>query len=539
MQSKHMNAYIPTSETTDYDVIIIGGAFSGAASGVLLKRDLPNLRVLIIERAEAFDRKVGESTSEVGGCFLTRVLHLGSYLSAHHYQKHGLRMWFCNSPDDAVEDCTELGPKFQSRLPTFQLDRALLDEKILSDATELGCELLRPATLRSFELAEGAQAHRVTVAKAGGETMTYSAKWIIDASGKAALFAKKLGFHRPLGDEHPTSSIWCRFRKVNTLDSAKTRTDHPKLMMNVRGLRATATNHLMGHGWWVWLIPLANGDYSVGIVWDRTAFTLPEGPSLLERLRSHILQHPIGRLMFADAEPIEDDTFYYKGLPYYTEQMAGNRWAMVGDAAGFIDPLYSQGLDYCGHTVFAVTQMIRKAEMGEDVSPTIDYLKQAYKRSYRLWFESLYKGKYEYMGDAELTRISFIMDLGTYFVGPVRLVYDNPEYEFSRLPYDGPSGAFFARFMSFYNRRLNAMAKKRRAKGTYGAWNTGMDLTLGQSYTPDFSAFRFLRWGTRLWLMAELRTIFGKPKKMPMTAKSPMPEMDMSDSSLAMEKNTP
>jgi hypothetical protein len=65
--------------------------------------------------------------------------------------------------------------------------------------------------------------------------------------------------------------------------------------------------------------------------------------------------------------------------------------------------------------------------MGEDVSATMDYLKGAYKRSYRLWFESLYKGKYNYMGDAELMRISFLMDLATYFVGPVRLVYDHAQ----------------------------------------------------------------------------------------------------------------
>jgi hypothetical protein len=283
-------------------------------------------------------------------------------------------------------------------------------------------------------------------------------------------------------------------------------------MQNVRASRSSATNHLMGRGWWVWVIPLSNGDYSVGIVWDRSIFTLPEGPSLTERLHAHVMAHPVGRLMFGEAEPIKDDTFYYKGLSYYTEQMAGNRWVMVGDAAGFIDPLYSQGLDYCGHTIYAATQLIKRAHMGQDVSATLEYLKTAYKRSYRLWFESLYKGKYEYLGDAELVRISFIMDLGAYFVGPVRLVYENPEVEWALLPYGGPAGSLFARFMSFYNRRLNVMAKKRLTKGTYGSWNNGMDLTLGQSYSPNFTALRFLRWGIRLWLVAELRTLFGRAK---------------------------
>jgi flavin-dependent dehydrogenase len=519
--SQNMHAPTAPSSASDYDVIILGGAFSGASAALLLKRDLPSLRVLVVERTTEFDRKVGESTSEVGACFLTRVLHLNSYLSAKHYQKHGLRMWFCSKPEDRVEDCTELGPRFQSRLPTFQLDRALLDQHVLDLAAEAGADLLRPATIREVTLAEGSENHTVSLKTEAGETKTFTARWVIDASGRAALLAKKLGLHRQLGDEHPTSSIWCRFKNVNTLDSYKSRSMHPCLMENVRASRSGATNHLMGKGWWVWLIPLANGDYSVGIVWDRRVFTLPEGANLTLRLRAHLMTHPIGRLMFECAEPVEDDTFYYKGLPYYTEQMAGNRWAMVGDAAGFIDPLYSQGLDYCGHTVYAVTQMIKNASMGEDVSATMAYLQGAYKRSYRLWFESLYKDKYFYMGDAELVRISFLMDLGTYFIGPVRLVYTDPDHEWTRLPYDGPMGNVFAMFMSFYNRRLVAMAKKRLAKGTYGAWNTGMDLTLGQSYSPNFSAFMFLRWGLRLLLMAELRTLFGKAR--PAMAEASMP----------------
>ncbi len=515
-----MNAPSPT----DYDVIIIGGAFSAASSALLLKRETPDLKVLVVERTTEFDRKVGESTSEVGACFLTRVLHLGNYLNAHHYQKHGLRMWFCKKPDDTVEDCTELGPKFQSRLPTYQLDRALLDQHVLDLAVEAGAELLRPATIREITLAEADENHSVSLTTAAGESKTFTARWVIDGSGRAAVLSKKLGLYRQLGDEHPTSSIWCRYRKVNTLDSHKSRTLHPVLMQNVKASRSSATNHLMGRGWWVWIIPLSNGDFSVGIVWDRSVFTLPEGPSLTSRMHAHVMTHPVGRLMFEEAEPIEGDTFYYKGLPYYTEQMAGNRWAMVGDAAGFIDPLYSQGLDYCGHTVYAVTKMIKRAHMGEDVSATAEYLKGAYKRSYRLWFESLYKGKYEYLGDAELVRISFIMDLGTYFVGPVRLVYETPDTEWPLLPYDGPMGNLFAKFMALYNRRLHAMAKKRLAKGTYGAWNNGMDLTLGQSYTPNLTAFRFLRWGIRLWLVAELRTIFSRAKAVPVMESMPVRE---------------
>ena len=78
----------------DYDVAIIGGAFSGAATAQLIKRKCQSARVLIVEKNAAFDRKVGESTTEVSSCFLTRILGLANYLGHEQLAKQGLRMWF-------------------------------------------------------------------------------------------------------------------------------------------------------------------------------------------------------------------------------------------------------------------------------------------------------------------------------------------------------------------------------------------------------------------------------------------------------------
>ena len=88
----------------DYDVVIIGGAFSGAATALLVKRKHPAARVLIIEKNAAFDRKVGESTTEVSSCFLTRILGLANYLGHEQLAKQGLSMWFCNSEQQSFDD---------------------------------------------------------------------------------------------------------------------------------------------------------------------------------------------------------------------------------------------------------------------------------------------------------------------------------------------------------------------------------------------------------------------------------------------------
>jgi len=102
---------------SDYDVVIIGGAFSGAATALMLKRKRPEARLLIIEKTAEFDRKVGESTTEVSSCYMTRILGLTHYLGHHQLAKQGLRLWFSNRPDQRFNDCVEVGSRYQSRLP--------------------------------------------------------------------------------------------------------------------------------------------------------------------------------------------------------------------------------------------------------------------------------------------------------------------------------------------------------------------------------------------------------------------------------------
>ena len=80
----------------EYDVIILGGAFSGASAAILLRREHPDLRVLIIEKAQQFDEKVGEATTEMSAMFLTRRLAMWRHLENEHLPKEGLRYWFSN-----------------------------------------------------------------------------------------------------------------------------------------------------------------------------------------------------------------------------------------------------------------------------------------------------------------------------------------------------------------------------------------------------------------------------------------------------------
>ena len=190
-----------------YNVVILGGAFSGAAAAILLRRDRPDLSVLVVERLEAFDAKVGEATTEMSGMFLTRRLALWQHLEREHLPKEGLRYWFQNDQVHCHADASESGAYQRSTVPSFQLRRDALDEHLLATAVAEGAELARPAKVRDLEL--GDFDHRVTFEK-DGQAETVGCRWVLDATGRANFLGKRLGLIER-NREHPTAAVWCRW----------------------------------------------------------------------------------------------------------------------------------------------------------------------------------------------------------------------------------------------------------------------------------------------------------------------------------------
>ena len=280
----------------------------------------------------------------------------------------------------------------------------------------------------------------------------------------------------------------------------------------------------MGHGWWSWIIPLKNGDVSAGLTWDPRLFTPPEGRNLSERLHKHLTSVPIGREMFGAATAVEGETRSYSKLPYYSTQPMGDGWACVGDAAGFMDPLYSQGLDYCAHTVYATHKIILDALDGNCVKEKTATYNSDFRNSYFRWYRALYRDKYNYLGDAELMWVAFLLDIGAYFVGPVRLVHEATDEEFSKLPYTGRIGAAVGRLMAFYNRRLSRIADKRIAAGTYGKKNLDHRWLIRNGLTPCLGARKVVFRGLWAWFKVEVKSLFLFPNKELKTAAERPPE---------------
>ncbi|HXT11444.1 MAG TPA: tryptophan 7-halogenase [Candidatus Angelobacter sp.] len=476
-----MNSAPP--ERPDYDVVIAGGALAGAATAILLLREQPQLRVLIVEKSSVFGRRVGEATVEISGYFLCRVLGLTQYLNESHLVKQGMRFWFANSHTQTLEDCSEIGGKYLSRVASFQLDRAALDEEVLKRATALGAKVWRPATIGKIRLNPGGiQTIEVKIPEPNGESRnpspdspapgmrTISARWFVDASGVAALLARQEGWLKP-NTEHPTTAVWARWTGVKDWDGWELAQKFPKWSKMCFGIRSTATNHLVGSGWWAWVIPLKGGDVSIGVVFDQRLVNWPEGGSLGQRLKDFLMAHPVGREMLADAQWRESDVHWRKNLPYCSTTFAGDGFAIVGDAGAFIDPFYSPGMDWVSYTSCASAKLILAQQRGEQIAPLVARHNKDFSRSYARWFGALYKDKYEYLGDFDFMRIAFQMDIGLYILFVASQPFKWGMKALAQPVFSVPLSIPFYHFMRFYNRRLAQMARARRRRGVWGRTN--------------------------------------------------------------------
>src|SRR2546426_6338571 len=131
-----MNA--PRQSPEQYDVAVVGGALSGGAVAILLLRQVPQLKILLIEKSAAFGRRVGEATVELSGYFLGRVLGLTQHLNEAHLVKQGMRFWFFNERAQSLPECSEIGGRYLSRVASYQGGRAGLGQEGLPGGGEVG-----------------------------------------------------------------------------------------------------------------------------------------------------------------------------------------------------------------------------------------------------------------------------------------------------------------------------------------------------------------------------------------------------------------
>ncbi len=413
-----------------YDAIILGGGLAGLGLACELKSVKPELDIVVLEKNH-FPRpraiaKVGESTVEIGSHYLAHRLDLADHLRQSHLKKFGIRMFFgaCGG-DLAVQD--ELGASQTFGIPTFQIDRGDLENQLACRVQAAGVTLIQGVDIQALDcggagssgaVQPGGSAHvkTVTVADDSG-TQQLSARWLIDAAGRAALL--KSHHHLAMPSPHRANAVWFRVNRRILLDDWSSRTDWQQRCQPA-GRRWLSTNHLTGAGYWVWIIPLASGVTSIGIVMDDTAFhaaAIDSPTAAMQWLSQHQPRcaEAIGNARFLDFVVLPDYSYDCRQL--FSDQ----GWGITGEAGVFADPFYSPGTDFIAFGNGFLRELVTAQARGEDIR-----LRTAvYERLFRSIYDntlSLYTGQYGGFGDRRMMGLKLLWDY-TYYWGVLSLLY--------------------------------------------------------------------------------------------------------------------
>jgi flavin-dependent dehydrogenase len=403
-----------------FDVTILGGGLAGASLARQLQLESPGLRVLVVEKRQhpvpeaAF--KVGESSVEIGAHYFQKRLELESHLRADQLEKLGLRYFFTNGDNRDLVSRVELGPPRFPPVPSFQLDRGRFENYLLALVREQGANVCDGCRVQAVALDAGG--HEVTFASPEGP-QTVTTRWVVDASGRTGLLKRQLGLARP--STHGANASWFRVPARVRVDDWS---DDPAWQARVpSGQRWLSTNHLMGPGYWVWLIPLGSGSTSIGIVADgdmHPFHRINRFERAMDWLREFEPQCAVAVEPFADR--LED----FLALQHYAHGCArlfsADRWALVGEAGVFTDPFYSPGSDFIAIGNDYTTDLILRDLRGEDVGMRAESFNTTYLRLFDA-FIRLYDGQYRIMGNAQVMTAKVAWDNACYWAITARLFF--------------------------------------------------------------------------------------------------------------------
>jgi len=301
-----------------YDVAIIGGGPAGSIAAALLAR--AGRRVVVFER-EKFPRfHIGESLLPFSMKAFSRLDLHEKIRRAGFMKKFGGEMF---------GSCSETGNKFYFKDAyrsqsdhAYQVTRADFDKLLLDHARESGVEVPEQTTVARVTFA---REHVDLAIGENGSSENVRARYVIDASGRNSVLGNQLGIKKNY-DHLQKLSLFAHYDGVWRPD----------------GIDATLTLLIRGIDRWFWIIPLTAQRTSIGVVLDKETFRAAK-MSAEDFLEQSLAEQPIIAKRMANAQRVSE-VHVAADFSYRSARLHGDRWLLAGDAAGFIDPIFSSGV---------------------------------------------------------------------------------------------------------------------------------------------------------------------------------------------------
>jgi len=304
-----------------FDVVVMGGGPAGAVVATICQKY--GHRCLILEASKFPRYHIGESLIPHTYRIFDRLGLLPRMRESHFPVKHSVRFV---GPSGQEADPFYFSETIEGEgAHTWQVERGEFDQICLDNAQEAGVEVRMEAGV-SEVLFENGKASGVRVRSHHGSPYEVCARVVVDATGRTALIGKQLGLKQPVPGLEK-ASIWAYYKggkRYPGKDAGET------------------TIFMIPQQGWFWYIPMPDDIVSVGIVaspdylFDQEDAFEPvflreveKCEPLQERLSEASLNSPVRGL---------------RKLAYRNQKVTGDGWVAIGDAAAFLDPIYSSGL---------------------------------------------------------------------------------------------------------------------------------------------------------------------------------------------------
>jgi flavin-dependent dehydrogenase len=309
---------------TRYDVIVIGGGPAGSTAASILSRE--GKKVVLFEKERFPRHHIGESLMTDTYFTFQRMGLLEKLKSSPFVRKYSVQ--FANPAGKESRPFYFFEALHHEAAVTWQVTRAQFDLMLIEHAADQGADVYQETQIKRV-LFEGSRAYGVEALMKDGTSVQFEAPVIVDATGQSAMLSNRFGW-RVRDPKLKKAVLYSYFKGAH----------------RERDLNGGATLVLRtpkGSNGWFWYIPLENDITSVGVVADPEYLVKGRGQDLAKIFHEEIDKVESCRRRIAGAERV-DKIYSILDYSYRSTHNAGDGFILIGDAYGFLDPIYSSGV---------------------------------------------------------------------------------------------------------------------------------------------------------------------------------------------------